>query len=314
MHAVRVNGKAADRIASGHPWIFASDIVDRGKAAPGAKQKKPEKEEPFDLSGLKALNAAGTLKIGSLKANNVKASSVSAEMKAKDGHVDLNPLRADFYQGKLASAISVNAVPATPTFAVKHNMSGVNVGQLLKDLADADMLEDSTWVQVANFVGTRIPMKMADNGDFAKVAARLCLEPPSPLRESPERYWRFNIDEYEVAPQHCLYWWQWSSMSIFAWIAAKRSPSSAWSMRRRSVRTTAEQTRNERLAIRQLFFRSRLRRQYRRDLNRLQTCGDSRVTFRVLFTQTRVCKPRCFTSCKVIRHRHFDHGHFRIRD
>jgi AsmA protein len=112
-----------------------------GKGAPAAKQKKPEKEEPFDLSGLRALNAAGTLKIGSLKANNVKASNVSAEMKAKDGRVDLNPLRADFYQGKLASAISVNAAPATPTFAVKHNMSAVSVGTLLKDLADTDLLD-----------------------------------------------------------------------------------------------------------------------------------------------------------------------------
>jgi AsmA protein len=111
-----------------------------GKGAPAAK-KAPEKETPFDLSGLKALNASGTLKIGSLKANNVKASNVSAEMKAKDGHVDLNPLRADFYQGKLVSAISVNAVPATPTFAVKHNMSGINVGPLLKDLADTDLLD-----------------------------------------------------------------------------------------------------------------------------------------------------------------------------
>ena len=111
-----------------------------GKSVPAAK-KAPEKETPFDLSGLKGLNAAGTLKIGSLKANNVKASNVSAEMKAKDGHVNLDPLRADFYQGKLASAIAVNAAPATPTFAVKHNMSGIGVGGLLKDLADTDMLE-----------------------------------------------------------------------------------------------------------------------------------------------------------------------------
>jgi 23S rRNA (cytosine1962-C5)-methyltransferase len=33
--AVRVNRKAADRAASGHPWIFSSDVVDRGEAAPG---------------------------------------------------------------------------------------------------------------------------------------------------------------------------------------------------------------------------------------------------------------------------------------
>ena len=35
MKPVVVNRKAADRIASGHPWIFASDIADRGAAEPG---------------------------------------------------------------------------------------------------------------------------------------------------------------------------------------------------------------------------------------------------------------------------------------
>jgi 23S rRNA (cytosine1962-C5)-methyltransferase len=35
LHAVKVNQKAADRLASGHPWIFASDVIDRGSAEPG---------------------------------------------------------------------------------------------------------------------------------------------------------------------------------------------------------------------------------------------------------------------------------------
>jgi len=35
MTDVRVNRKAADRVASGHPWIFASDITDRDGAQPG---------------------------------------------------------------------------------------------------------------------------------------------------------------------------------------------------------------------------------------------------------------------------------------
>lgn len=36
MSEVRVNAKAAGRVASGHPWIFASDITDRNGAQPGA--------------------------------------------------------------------------------------------------------------------------------------------------------------------------------------------------------------------------------------------------------------------------------------
>lgn len=35
MPAVRVNSKAVSRIESGHPWVFSSDVIDRGEAAPG---------------------------------------------------------------------------------------------------------------------------------------------------------------------------------------------------------------------------------------------------------------------------------------
>jgi len=39
MNEVRVNRKAADRVESGHPWIFASDIAERNGAQPGAAVK-----------------------------------------------------------------------------------------------------------------------------------------------------------------------------------------------------------------------------------------------------------------------------------
>jgi 23S rRNA (cytosine1962-C5)-methyltransferase len=39
MNEVRVNRKAAGRVASGHPWIFSSDLTDRDGAQPGAAVK-----------------------------------------------------------------------------------------------------------------------------------------------------------------------------------------------------------------------------------------------------------------------------------
>jgi len=39
MNEVRVNRKAAGRIASGHPWIFSSDVADRNGAQPGEAVK-----------------------------------------------------------------------------------------------------------------------------------------------------------------------------------------------------------------------------------------------------------------------------------
>jgi AsmA protein len=119
--------------------------VDRYLApAPAGGQQKPAAGGPeprFDLTGLRALRAEGALKIGSLKANNVKGSNVQLAVKANGGRVNLDPVTADFYQGKLASAITINAAPATPTFAVRHRFNGISVGPLVKDLADSDLLE-----------------------------------------------------------------------------------------------------------------------------------------------------------------------------
>jgi 23S rRNA (cytosine1962-C5)-methyltransferase len=39
MNEVRVNRKAAGRVESGHPWIFSSDVTDRGGAQPGEAVK-----------------------------------------------------------------------------------------------------------------------------------------------------------------------------------------------------------------------------------------------------------------------------------
>ena len=41
MNEVRVNRKAADRVASGHPWIFSSDVADRGGAQAGRPSRSP---------------------------------------------------------------------------------------------------------------------------------------------------------------------------------------------------------------------------------------------------------------------------------
>jgi hypothetical protein len=60
---------------------------------------------------------------------------------------------------------------------------------------------------------------MADNGDFVKIAARLCLQLPATLVHNPDRYWHYFISSYEVAPQHCLVTWPWSSMVPIVWVA-----------------------------------------------------------------------------------------------
>jgi AsmA protein len=140
-----------------------------GKPAPGAQKPAAGQEKPFDLSGLRSLRAAGTMKIGALKANNIKASQVRIDIKASGGRVDVGPLTASFYQGTLKSAAVINAAPATPTFAAKHTMSGINVGPLLKDLADNDTLEGKgdVTLDVTSQGNTVSALKKALNGTAA---------------------------------------------------------------------------------------------------------------------------------------------------
>lgn len=39
MNEIKINRRASDRVASGHPWVFSSDVTDRGQAAPGEPVK-----------------------------------------------------------------------------------------------------------------------------------------------------------------------------------------------------------------------------------------------------------------------------------
>jgi AsmA protein len=98
-------------------------------------------EQPFDLSALKKLNLEGSLRLGSLKVVNVKSSQLRLEVKAHNGVITLSPLSANLYQGSLAGSVTLNAAQTMPSFTINEKLSGINLGPLLKDAANFDMLE-----------------------------------------------------------------------------------------------------------------------------------------------------------------------------
>jgi 23S rRNA (cytosine1962-C5)-methyltransferase len=90
---VRVNRKAAGRVASGHPWIFSSDVVDRGAAQPGDVVRvvlESAKAQPADQRG----RFLGTAHFSS-------ASQITLRM------LSANPEPADvaFFRARLTAAI-----------------------------------------------------------------------------------------------------------------------------------------------------------------------------------------------------------------
>ena len=108
-------------------------------AAAGAAQ--------LPLETLRALDIAGTLKIGALKAYQLRSSDVLVTLKAKDGVLRAHPAQAKLYQGQYAGDLRFDVRQDTPRIAMNEKLSGVQAGPLLKDLMGDDRLEGEANVQ-----------------------------------------------------------------------------------------------------------------------------------------------------------------------
>ena len=125
-------------------YRFSVDIdrldADRyiSKSEPAAA--KSGGDTPIDLSALKKLNASGEARLGWLKLANVKTSNVNIGLKAEGGVAQLAPFSANLYQGSMAGNLRVDA-RATPSISFKQAMNNIQIGPLLVDAIQNDMLE-----------------------------------------------------------------------------------------------------------------------------------------------------------------------------
>lgn len=110
-------------------------------AQPGAAAKGggAGKEAPIDLSALKPLDLKGSLRVGRLQSSNVKAANVRVDLRARNGRLTVDPLAMNLYQGTARGAATIDA--NGNRFAVKQTLNGVQIGPLLRDAADKDVLE-----------------------------------------------------------------------------------------------------------------------------------------------------------------------------
>ncbi|HEV2612195.1 MAG TPA: AsmA family protein [Noviherbaspirillum sp.] len=113
----------------------------------GGPPAKPAAEEPVDLSALRTLQADGNLRIGSLKASGIRASDVRMALKARNGKADIDPIAARLYGGSAAGALSV--MTGNPAHvAIRQNLTGIDVGPLLKDALGGSRVEGRSNVRL----------------------------------------------------------------------------------------------------------------------------------------------------------------------
>ncbi|MGR5146059.1 AsmA family protein [Photobacterium alginatilyticum] len=105
------------------------------ETAPAADKNK----EP-DLSALKGLDVAGTVKLGKFKAANAKLANVLVDMKVAKGVLKLKQFNADLYDGSITMQATLNANGKLPTYKVANQIRGVQVQPLMIDVADNDVL------------------------------------------------------------------------------------------------------------------------------------------------------------------------------
>lgn len=116
-------------------------------AAPPQQQTGAATEAPIDLSGLKSLNANGSLSVGTLKVAGLQMNNVRLALHAGNGKLDVNPLSAKLYGGSLSGALSANA-SNTPRITVKQTLTGIRLGALLKDAIKKDPIDGTGNVQL----------------------------------------------------------------------------------------------------------------------------------------------------------------------
>jgi AsmA protein len=100
--------------------------------APGKPRKDDRLTLPVDA--LRALHMNGTLQVGKLKVANLRLTNVEATLSAKDGLVELKPVKTSLYKGQVDSGVKIDARGNTPAFGVTTKLNGIEIGDLVYDL------------------------------------------------------------------------------------------------------------------------------------------------------------------------------------
>ncbi len=104
-------------------------VGDKGAAADNKAAAKAD-DKPLDLSALKALNADGSLRIGSLKYGKTKASNVRIDLKADGQKLSLSPLAAKVDDSQVNANIGITRFQ-NPIFSFNLNVDKLDADRYI---------------------------------------------------------------------------------------------------------------------------------------------------------------------------------------
>ena len=126
--------------------------LDRYLPPKSEQQTEPaEKTAPkkaTDYEPLRKLILDGRIQIGQLVASRAKIKDLLVQIKAKNGIFNLDPLQLAMYQGNVSGKGNFNVQTQTPKSNMSLKVAGVQVGPLLRDVLEKDILEGVTNAQL----------------------------------------------------------------------------------------------------------------------------------------------------------------------
>ena len=111
-----------------------------GAASPGTPSADPIAKKT-DYAQLRRLVLDARFKAGELKAKNARMQNLEVRVSARNGIIQLDPLKLDLYQGSLAGTGTLNVQKDIPATAMALALNGIQAGPLIKDVMAKELIE-----------------------------------------------------------------------------------------------------------------------------------------------------------------------------
>jgi len=129
------------------------DRIDLDRYLPPESEKpattgKPAEKKPIDYRPLRKMILDGRIKIGQLVVSKAHIQDVMVGISAKNGIINLDPLKLNMYQGNVSGIGQLDVQQDTPRTQVNLDVKNIQVGPLLRDVLQKDILEGMTNAKV----------------------------------------------------------------------------------------------------------------------------------------------------------------------
>ncbi|MBN1844006.1 MAG: AsmA family protein [Deltaproteobacteria bacterium] len=108
--------------------------VEKGKSSGGPSKKT-------DYTSLRKLVLDGKIEVGELKVKDVRMQNIILKTTASNGVIRLEPCVLDLYKGRMDVNGTLDVRENTPQTAMKLELNGTQVGPLVKDLLQKEIIE-----------------------------------------------------------------------------------------------------------------------------------------------------------------------------